>query len=44
MLRNRYNLLRQRELRNTIDSRDLAVENSVIVEKLLELIGRTQAL
>jgi Effector-associated domain 11/SIR2-like domain len=41
VLRNQYNLLHQRELRGTIDNRDLSVENNQIVERLLELI--TQA-
>lgn len=44
VLRNRFNLLRQRELRGTIDSRDLSVEQSQIVERLLELIDLAQNL
>ena len=41
VLRNQYNVLRQREQRGTIDSRDYVVENNQITERLLELI--TQA-
>lgn len=44
VLRNRYNLLRQRETRGTIDSRDLTVENNQIVERLLELIEKAEEL
>ncbi|TAK43019.1 MAG: hypothetical protein EPO28_06545 [Saprospiraceae bacterium] len=44
VLRNQFNLLRQRELRGTIDSRDLAVENNQITERLLELITQTETL
>ncbi len=44
VLRNRRNLLHQRELRGTIDSRDASVENNQIVEQLLELITQTKNL
>jgi hypothetical protein len=44
VLRNQYHLLRQRELRGTIDSRDLSVENNQIVERLLDLIDQAQNL
>ena len=44
VLRNRRNLLRQRELRGTIDSRDASVENNQIVEQLLALIAQAQTL
>lgn len=44
VLRNRFNLLRQREKRGTIDSRDLPVEDAQIVEQLLELITQSEAL
>ncbi len=43
VLRNRFNLLRQRELRNTIHAQDLLVENNQIVEQLLSLIPETQS-
>ncbi|MCO6493487.1 MAG: SIR2 family protein [Phaeodactylibacter sp.] len=44
VLRNRYNLLRQREKRGTIDSRDLTVEDRQITEQLLELIAQSETL
>ena len=44
VLRNQHNLLRKRELRNTIDSRDLIVENNQIVERLLDLIAEAEKL
>ncbi|MEO1262868.1 MAG: SIR2 family protein [Bacteroidota bacterium] len=44
VLRNQFNLLVQRELRGTIDSRDLSVENNQIVERMLELIASAEHL
>lgn len=44
VLRNQYNLLRQRELRATIDSRDLPVEHNQIVERLMDLIDQAEGL
>lgn len=44
VLRNQFNLLRQRELNGTIDSRDLMVENNQIIERLLEFITKAQNL
>lgn len=44
ILRNRYNLLRQREQRGTIYPQDLVVENNQIVEQLLELIEKAETL
>ncbi len=44
VLRNQLNLLRQRELRGTIDSRDLSVEHNQITERLLELVTQAQNL
>ncbi len=44
VLRNRYKLLMQREMRGTIDSRDFSVENAQIVEQLLELINQSATL
>ena len=44
VLHNQFNLLHQRELRGTIDSRDLSVENNQIVERLLDLITQAQSL
>lgn len=44
VLRNRYNLLQQREQRGTIYSQDLIVENNQIVEQLLKLIARVENL
>jgi hypothetical protein len=44
VLRNRYNLLRQRELRGTIYPQDFAVENNQIVEQLLDLINIAETL
>ncbi len=41
VLRNRFNLLKQREIRGTIDSRDFSVENNQITELLLELIDKS---
>lgn len=42
VLRNQFNLLRQRETRGTIYPQDLSVENNQIVERLLELIALAQ--
>ena len=42
VLSNRFNLLSQREMRGTIDSRDFSVENNQIIEQLLDLITTTQ--
>ncbi|GJM32706.1 MAG: hypothetical protein DHS20C18_17070 [Saprospiraceae bacterium] len=44
VLRNQFNLLSQRELRGTIDSRDLSVEYNQIAERLLDLITQAQKL
>lgn len=44
VLRNQHNLLYQREMRGTIDPRDLSVENNQIVERLLDLITQSEAL
>ncbi|MEL7423196.1 MAG: SIR2 family protein [Bacteroidota bacterium] len=44
VLRNRYKLLQQREMRGTIDSRDLSVENAQIVEELVGLIQQSDEL
>jgi len=44
VLRNQHNLLRQREMKGTIDNRDLSVENNQIVERLLQIIGQAQTL
>lgn len=44
VLRNRYNLLRQREQRGTIYPQDLVVENNQIVEQLLDLIAKAETL
>lgn len=44
VLRNRLNLLKQREIRGTIDSRDLSQEWNLIVEGLLELINQAENL
>ncbi|MBV6441055.1 MAG: hypothetical protein DYG98_25970 [Haliscomenobacteraceae bacterium CHB4] len=44
VLQNRYNLLRQREIRGTIYPQDLNIENSQITEHLLELITKAQSL
>ncbi len=41
VLRNQYNLLQQRQLRGTIDSRDFPVENQQIIERLLNLIAKS---
>lgn len=40
VLRNQYNLLRQRELRGTIDSRDFNVEQNQIADRLIGLIDK----
>ncbi len=42
LLRSHYNLLRQRDLRGTIDSRDLNVEQNQIVERLISLTDRIE--
>ncbi len=42
VLRNRYNILRQRELRGTIYPQDFGVENNQIIEQLLELINNSE--
>ena len=42
VLRNRYNLLQQRERKGTIYPQDLEVENNQIVESLLNLIERVE--
>lgn len=44
VLRNRLNLLRQREIRGTIYPQDVSVEWNQIVEKLLELINQAENL
>ena len=44
VLHNQFNLLRQRELRGTIDSRDLPVEHNQIVARLIALIDQAEAL
>jgi len=44
VLRNQYNLLRQREQRMTISMQDLTIENNQIVERLLQLINQAQEL
>lgn len=44
VLRNRFNLLQQREQRGTIYPQDLVVENNQIVEQLLELIAKAESL
>lgn len=44
VLRNRLNLLKLREIRGTIDSRDLSQEWNLIVEGLLELINQAENL
>ncbi|MBX2926625.1 MAG: SIR2 family protein [Saprospiraceae bacterium] len=44
VLRNQHHLLRQRDMRGTIDSRDLSVENNQITARLLELIDQAQNL
>ena len=40
VLRNQFNLLRQRELRGTIDSRDFNVEQNQIADRLIGLIDK----
>ncbi len=42
LLSNRFHLLRQREMKGTIDSRDLSVEDNKIVESLIQLITEAQ--
>lgn len=42
VLSNRYHLLRQREMKGTIDSRDLSVEDNKIVESLIQVIVEAQ--
>lgn len=44
VLRNRYHLLEEREMRGTIDSRDLLVENNQVVELLLNIIDEAENL
>ena len=44
VLRNRYNLLKQRDRRGTIFQQDFQVENNQIVEQLLDLVGKTESL
>lgn len=44
VLRNRHRMLQQRELRDTIDTRDARVENAQIVEQVLALIDQAQNL
>lgn len=44
VLRNRYNLLRQRENRGTIDDKDLRIEYSQISELLLALVDKAEGL
>jgi hypothetical protein len=44
VLRNRFNLLQQRERRGTIDSRDFTVENNQITEEILILITKSYQL
>lgn len=44
VLRNRHNLLKQRELRGTIYQQDFNVEWSQITERLLELINQAENL
>jgi len=44
VLRNRYKLLRQREVRGTIYPQDFTVENNQVIEQLLSLIDKSNAL
>ncbi len=44
VLRNRYNLLLQRERKGTIYQQDLTVENNQVVETLLELIEKAESI
>lgn len=44
VLRNRHNLLHQREHRGTIDARDFRVEHNQIVEGVVNLIGKAAQL
>lgn len=44
VLQNRYNLLRQRELRGTIYQQDLTVEHAQVAEQLTTLLTNAQAL